>query len=33
VVQWFAEGRLKFEDGQAWFNQNQLEKPLQLANF
>jgi len=33
VVQWFAEGRLKFEDGQAWFNQNQLEKPLQLSEF
>lgn len=33
VVQWFAENRLAFENGQAWFEQQPLDKPLQLADF
>lgn len=33
VVQWFAEGRLEFKNGQAWFDQQQLDHPLQLADF
>lgn len=33
VVQWFAEGRLTFNNGQAWFDQKPLAKPLQLTDF
>lgn len=33
VVQWFAEGRLEFKSGQAWFDQQPLEHPLQLEDF
>lgn len=33
AVQWFTEGRLKFKNGQAWFDQRQLTQPLQLADF
>ena len=29
VIAWFAQGKLKYQNGQAWFNQNPLEKPLQ----
>lgn len=29
VIEWFAQGKLKYQNGQAWFNQHLLEKPLQ----
>ena len=30
VVQWFAEGRLDFKDGQAWFDNQPLKQPRLL---
>jgi len=30
VVQWFAEGRLDFKNGQAWFDNQPLAKPILL---
>ena len=27
AIKWFAEGRLKFENGHAWLDQKKLEKP------
>ncbi|WP_373020298.1 phosphoribosylglycinamide formyltransferase [Thiomicrorhabdus sp.] len=32
VVQWFAEGKLKYENGQAWYNHSPLLQPLQLES-
>jgi len=33
VIQWFAEGRLTFKNGQACFDQQNLKKPLLLSDF
>ncbi|MBN2864742.1 MAG: phosphoribosylglycinamide formyltransferase [Thiotrichales bacterium] len=33
VIQWFAEGRLTFQNGQAWFDQKPLKCPLLLNDF
>ena len=33
VVQWLCNGQLTWENGQAYFNQKLLEKPIQFAQF
>lgn len=33
AVQWFAEKRLTFKEGQAYFDQQSLHTPLQLTDF
>ncbi|MDG6773281.1 phosphoribosylglycinamide formyltransferase [Thiomicrorhabdus sp. ZW0627] len=32
VIQWFAEGKLKFENGKVWYNQQPLAQPLILES-
>ena len=31
VIQWFAQGRLRFKNGQAWFDQSPLQNPILLS--
>lgn len=33
VLQWLCNGQLTWENGQAYFNQKPLEKPIQFAQF
>lgn len=33
VVQWLCNGQLTWENGQAYFNQKLLQKPIQFAQF
>ncbi|MCB1921398.1 MAG: phosphoribosylglycinamide formyltransferase, partial [Candidatus Competibacteraceae bacterium] len=32
AIRWFAEGRLKLEDGQVWFDGKPLMEPLRLED-
>ena len=33
AIRWFAEGRLKLEGEQVWFDGKPLAKPLRLKDF
>ncbi len=33
VAEWFCNGQLRWKDGQAYFNQKPLERPIQFAQF
>ena len=33
VVQWFCTGQLRWKNGQAYFNQQPLQRPIQFAQF